>query len=343
MGMSMIGTSCARRLWLDWRWASAPAWKADTLKKFEDGHRTEDLMAERLRMVGGITLHTLDPQTGEQFAVHDCGGHLRGHLDGAIQGLIQAPQTWHVWECKAVSDSGLADLGKCITKHGEKGALAAWNATYYAQAQAYMHFTGMTRHYLTVCSPGGRAALGVRTDYDAQQAEQIIARARRLIIADDMPAGISTDPAHWECKMCSHHGICHGTDAPRMTCRSCMHATPDPVGHAGTWSCALHKNTLTVEAQHHACAGHRYLPGTVARWAEVRDADPKTNCVVWLNKLTGNTFSQPGICSTEIEQAANKTMLGDPTTDTLRETFEVGIRSDDSFRDMKDDLPWLMA
>src|SRR5690625_5842237 len=69
LGMSAIGGPCDRRLWLEFRWADKPRFEARTLYMFDDGHRTEDLMAARLRMVPGITLHTVDPSTGRQFGV----------------------------------------------------------------------------------------------------------------------------------------------------------------------------------------------------------------------------------------------------------------------------------
>ena len=39
---------------------------ADTLKRFADGHASEDIMAARLRQTPGVTLITLDPETGRQ-------------------------------------------------------------------------------------------------------------------------------------------------------------------------------------------------------------------------------------------------------------------------------------
>jgi len=55
-------------------------------------------------------------------------------MDGVIKGVFIAPDTWHVWEHKSTAEKGYRALTRAIAKAGEKGALQAWNETYYAQA-----------------------------------------------------------------------------------------------------------------------------------------------------------------------------------------------------------------
>src|SRR6516165_4637020 len=64
LGMSAIGHPCARALWYSFRWVASKQWSAEVLKRFDDGDRGEEVMAARLRLVSGITLLTIDPQTG---------------------------------------------------------------------------------------------------------------------------------------------------------------------------------------------------------------------------------------------------------------------------------------
>ena len=64
LGMSAIGRACSRALWYGFRWCSPNTFDAATLKRFEDGHRGEDIQADRLRLVEGIELLTIDPRTG---------------------------------------------------------------------------------------------------------------------------------------------------------------------------------------------------------------------------------------------------------------------------------------
>jgi hypothetical protein len=270
LGMSIIGKECERELWLTFRWVGREVSDAVTLKRFEDGHRGEDLQAERLRLVPGLELHTHDPNTGGQFAVEDCGGHVKGHMDGAVLGIIQAPKTWHCWEHKQVGEKKQTELLRFKTKLGEKDALFAWNPVYYWQGQGYMGYTGMTRHYLTAASPGGRHTVSVRTDYDEAAFLRLRAKARRVVFGARPPMGISADPTFYKCKWCAFHAHCHEAKWPdAANCRTCLHATPE---EDGTWSCARFAKTLSVDEQRQGCPAHLYIPDLIP--AEQVDAGP---------------------------------------------------------------------
>jgi hypothetical protein len=82
LGMSSIGHPCRRKLWYGSAYRRAGEFDAETLYRFDDGHRGEDVMAARLRMVPGITLLTIDPDTGRQFRFEDHSGQFAGHPDG---------------------------------------------------------------------------------------------------------------------------------------------------------------------------------------------------------------------------------------------------------------------
>lgn len=277
LGASSIGQPCERRLWYGFRWAFVERFNAETLYRFEDGHRTEDLLAARLRLVPGIQLHTVDPRTGRQFGVSSVAGHFRGHMDGAVIGLLQAPKTWHVWEAKCVGEKGMAKLQRAKAA-GEKTALAAWDPVYHAQAQVYMHHTGMERHYLTAATPGGRVMDSVRTDYDPAAAATLEAKAERIVTAATPPTGISEDPAWFECKFCPAAALCHRGEGVQINCRTCVHATPELDGD-GRWSCALAGGAdIPADVQPKGCPGHRLIPALV-KWATVVDADQSQNLI----------------------------------------------------------------
>ena len=53
-------------------------------------------------------------EAGKQWAVEALGGHLRGHLDAVVQGLLEAPKTPHVWDCK----TSKAEKFRAVVKHG---------------------------------------------------------------------------------------------------------------------------------------------------------------------------------------------------------------------------------
>lgn len=109
LGASIIGKSCARALWYDFRWVTPSRHSGRLLRLFETGQLEEDRMVRNLRATGATVLE-VDPDTGRQFRVEAHGGHFGGSLDGVALGLLEAPKTWHVLEFKTHSAKSFADL-----------------------------------------------------------------------------------------------------------------------------------------------------------------------------------------------------------------------------------------
>ena len=288
LGMSSIGKSCERALWLSFRWAFSTNFKAQTLKLFDDGHRGEDIQAERLRLVPTIELLTHD-EDGQQFGFSDFGGHFKGHMDGGIKGILQAPKTWHVWEHKQTAEKKQAKLEK-LKAENEKAALEQWDYIYFAQGILYMHYSGMTRHYLTAASPGGRHTIAVRTNADDKVAIQLKTKAQRIIKANTLPEGISDSPAYYECKWCDYYMLCHGKAIPQVNCRTCVHSTPNIDGEGGEWTCARLGRAIDRSEQEAACEYHLFIPALLRNHAEAVDADADTLKWVEYQRPDGSLF-----------------------------------------------------
>lgn len=203
LGASYVGHDCARRVWYTHN--TPQNFDSDTLLRFADGHRSEAAMAEMLRRVHGVELWTEDGQ-GNQFGFED--GNFKGHIDGVIRGLLHAPRTTAIWEHK--STEALSDFRKHKEKHGTKGALSQWNYTYYVQAQIYMHYFDLKRHYLTVASPGLRDFDSAWTEYDKAVALKYIDRAHKLLAQDTEPPRAYNSQTDWRCRMCPFSRECWG-------------------------------------------------------------------------------------------------------------------------------------
>lgn len=249
LGMSSLGHECERYLWYNFRWAGQEQFTAKTLRIFEDGHRTEDLMASRI-CAAGFEL------TGQQDGWSDFGGHLKGHCDGIIKGLIQAPNTPHIWENKAVNEKKFEKLKK-LRAANEKTALSQWDKTYYAQQILYMDYSGLDRAWMTVTTPGGRDHTAVRTEADPAHAMRLRAKAERIIFNDNAPDRVSNNEKIPPCVWCSMADICRGRQAAERNCRTCVHVS---VEQDGTWKCAKFNTTLTEQD---GCEHHRYNPAFV--------------------------------------------------------------------------------
>lgn len=208
IGASSIGNPCARQIWYGYKGYNRTPFTADTLMRFEDGHRTEDLTAKRLRMVKGIELQTHN-DSGEQLGFSALGGEFKGHYDGIIYGLLQAPNAPHIWECKASGEKQFKNFQTVKAKSGDKDTLRNWNATYYAQAQVYMHYSGIDRHYLTISLSGGREYDSCRTNYDEIIAHRYIERAQRIIDAKNPPQRVKDDAEYYLCNWCDFKEVCY--------------------------------------------------------------------------------------------------------------------------------------
>jgi hypothetical protein len=208
LGASLIGNPCSRQIWYQYMGYQQEPFEAETLWNFEDGHRIEDITAMRLRRVHGITLYTHD-DSGNQYGFSDFDGKFKGHCDGVIVGLLQAPKTAHVWENKCSAEKKFNEFVSVKAKFGEKLTLKNWNENYYAQAQLYMHYLKLDRHYTTVAKAGGRDYASCRTEYDPEYAEQIRDKAFKIINSKEPPPKINENPDFYICKFCSFREICH--------------------------------------------------------------------------------------------------------------------------------------
>lgn len=208
LGASLIGNECARQVYYQYNGYEQEPFNADTLMNFEDGHRTEDLTAERLRLVDGIELIT-HKEDGNQLGFSALGGKFKGHYDGVITGLLQAPKAKHIWECKCSGEKKFNEFKRVKKNYGEKNALRNWNKNYYAQAQLYMHFEQIDRHYLTVAYAGGRKYESCRTEYAPEVAAKYIDRADKIIQATEPPPRISEKSDFFICRWCDFKETCH--------------------------------------------------------------------------------------------------------------------------------------
>ena len=282
LGVSGIG-DCPRKSYYQFYAAGQQPFAAKTLKNFADGHRTEDLVIERLRAVDGLTIIDRDPDTGRQLEVSDHEGHFLGHLDGEAFGLLQAPKTPHVFEVKCTSEKVFARFQKCKEKHGEKAALREWNETYYAQHQVYMLYRGRTRGWMVVATAGGRDWDSCRTDFDRKAAEFYSARAADIIFTPDaLPPRIADSPDFYKCRWCQFSKICYGETAANRNCRTCVWSAP--VENRG-WLCKRHDKSLTASEQIEGCGDQRFrpvlVPGEVVEVHDDRIDYRMTNGELW--------------------------------------------------------------
>ncbi len=269
-----LGTECDRALWYSFRWASAPE-RVDGRKVriFRRGDIEEQRLIDDLEAIGVEVF-------GQQDRIRLVFGHVRGKCDAKLRGLPEAPATEHLAEFKSMNDKNFAIL----LKKGLKEA----QPKHYVQVQMGMHAFGLDRGLYLVTNKNDETLYSERVEYDMEFCLRLLARAERIIAAHEPPARISEDPEFFGCMFCKHKAVCHASAWPRVTCRSCIHATPEMTGD-GHWSCARFSKPLSIDEQKAACGAHLYLPGMVP--GEQVDADEEAETITYRLRATGEVWT----------------------------------------------------
>lgn len=266
LGISVgeIGNPCDRALYYNLRWASAPeSIDGRKVSIFRTGDMWEERMVADLEAAGVEVW-------GQQDRIRLASGHVRGKRDGVALGVLEAPKTEHLAEFKSSNAKGFAK----IKKDGVRKA----KPLHYAQLQLGCEAFGLSRWLYYVTNKDDDERYIERGEYDHAYCARLLARADRIIFNDEPPAKLHEDPNHkmaFECGWCRHRGVCHEGAMPRVTCRSCLHASPERHGD-GAWSCARFTKPLGLDEQREACPLHRFIPATVPGEQVDYDADEET-------------------------------------------------------------------
>lgn len=242
-----IGLECDRALWLAMRWVSEREF-IDGRKRsiFETGNIWEERLVDNLEAAGCEV-------TGTQDKMRFAHGHLRGKKDGTVTGLKEAPVTPHLLEIKSHKD----DKYKEVEKKGVKVA----QPTHYGQLQLGCHAFGLTRWAYVYVNKDTDERNIQRGEYDADYCIRQVARAERIVFSDEPPARVCKKPDDFRGMFCRQKEVCWGA-MPRVTCRSCLHATPERHGDAA-WSCGRFTKPLSIDEQREGCGAHLFVPALV--------------------------------------------------------------------------------
>ena len=232
MGCSQLGHPCERWLWLSFRWAVVEQFPGRVLRLFRRGQLEEKTLVSDLR-AAGVSIHSTE---GAQSRVN-LGCHISGSIDGIIEyGVPEAPQKRHIVEFKTHSRKSFDDV--------EKDGVQKSKPQHYTQMQLYMlgsimgtgvQNPGIDRAlYVAICKDDDRIYTE-RVRFDPEHAQAALNRGKRIVLADEMPPPLSTNPSWYQCKFCAAHEFCHKTKLTKqVNCRTCAWSTAD---ENGNWIC----------------------------------------------------------------------------------------------------------
>lgn len=249
LGASVIGKKCSREIWYGFRWSAKELFEGRMLRLFERGQLEENRFLGYLESIG-CEVWPVDPKTGEQWRISDCGGHFGGSTDGVARGIPDLPPgTPFLSEFKTHNDKSF----KAIVKEG----LCQAKGEHFAQTQSYMYKMSL---------PWGLYCAVNKNDDDLHLelvqanpgfAATLIEKARYIINADVPPPRINSSPGFYLCRFCYFKDICHDKVAPEKNCRTCYFSQPVD---GGQWRCNRYNCTLTREQQASGCLTYTLHP-----------------------------------------------------------------------------------
>lgn len=251
LGASQIGHHCDRYLWYQFRWCESPDFDGRMLRLFDHGNWEERRLVADLRAIG-CTVYEVDTETGRQINYSALGGHFGCSLDAVALGVPESPNAWHLVEFKTASDKQF----QAIRKSGVEQA----KPQHYAQMQAGMYLSGLSRALYLAVNKNTDDIHAERIKPDEEAGVRLMKRAERVVFSDGPLDRVSDRPDWYQCRFCEMNRICHHGETPQVNCRTCLHSTPEP---DGTWSCARHSKTLTVDEQRAGCDHHLFIPALI--------------------------------------------------------------------------------
>jgi hypothetical protein len=239
-GMSKIGTECDRSIWYDFRICTEKKITKTQERLFKRGHEEEKIIRRDL-LNAGVFCHS------DQKEVRHAKGYILGHYDNILENVHDAPSTPHLGEFKTLKTSDY----RALKRHGLYMALPI----YYHQMNTYMYKGKLKRGlFIGVCKETD-ARYYERLSPNIKEAKEYLSRAKTIVLSRCIPDK-KWKASYFKCKMCDHQMVCHYSEPPLKTCRTCFHSKMLGGGHLG---CEKHRIILSFCQQQKSCNKYKLI------------------------------------------------------------------------------------
>jgi CRISPR/Cas system-associated exonuclease Cas4 (RecB family) len=208
LGMSEIGGSCARALWLKYHGAAREPVSGHLARVFRQGHATEAIVIEDLREAG---VEVVEAQ--REFSGFE--GRFRGHCDG----IARYKGEKFVLEIKSANNAS-------YDKFVSLGVRS--NQRYWGQVQCYMAFASVHQTLFVVENKNSQKLYTEIVPYDNDAALRLIDLAERIVTQREP----DPKPQKADCFFCDVKNAC---ESPELW--------PDLSG--ACWVCAFFRDRHT--------------------------------------------------------------------------------------------------
>lgn len=265
ISVGVAATECDRALWFIFRWCAAPeAVDGKKISIFRTGDMWEDRLVSDLERIGCEV-------AGQQDRIRLVSGHVRGKIDGRAVGIPEAPKTEHLCEFKSSNEKSFKDVVA-------KGCKVS-KTLHYAQVQLGMHAFGLSRGLYLVVNKNTDERYSERIEYDAEYCLRLLARLERIITSDEPPTRLCTKRDDFRGMFCRQAAVCWGEEWPRVSCRTCLHSTPE-MGGNGHWSCARWAKPISFDEQKESCPAHLTIPAILVGYEQI-DCDEEAETITY--------------------------------------------------------------
>lgn len=175
------------------------------------------------------------------FADHD--RHFAGSSDGKLRGPSSlVPDGWGGAEFKTHNDKSFADLVK-------KGVLSS-KPVHWVQMQIYVHYLELPWCLYVAVNKNDDSIYTEIVHYKPEVAGPYVDRADSILKAKQPPSRLTEDPSWFECKFCDFREICHYSETPMKSCRTCGFSRPD---EQGSWYCEKYHSLIPRDFERVGC------------------------------------------------------------------------------------------
>jgi CRISPR/Cas system-associated exonuclease Cas4 (RecB family) len=271
LGPSSFVSTCHRRLWYSFRWATKKIPDGRMQALFETGNLAEPRLTKDISSIPGVTVYAHDEETGKQFEVLALGGHFRGFMDGIAEGLEVegAPPGKFVLEYKTHSYKSFEWLLS-------RGSVREGKVEHYNQIQLYLHLNtlGIKQALYVAKNKNDEALYFEVVLYNQPYAEQLLSVGESVVYSTEPPPRISPTSKGKECRFCDHVAVCSGEAFAYPSCRTCVSSYTKP---DGGWGCHTgfdipsHRETTYKEAPcslDYWCPQEGMGPGKIVAFSE---------------------------------------------------------------------------
>lgn len=251
LGASSIGAECWRALWYSFHFVNFRESVSIRMQRiFDIGHKEEQIVISEL-IDAGISVFKKDqenntiPMTGkkeeEQEEIVGFAGHVIGHPDGRVIGLIES-KAEHLLEIKTANKERFTQF----VRHGVEEA----SPEYFGQMQWLMLKMKLNRALFVMTNKNNSERHYERVRFNKREAEALERKSVVIVTSTEPPERFS-DSRNWLiCNYCKHRSQCWDFTEPEKNCRTCEHSD---ICDDGKWECSLHETNLTLQQQIEGC------------------------------------------------------------------------------------------